>query len=310
MNDLVMNTRNEVTASLPIDDSLAARWESYIDVSPKSKDTYKKGIKSFLSYLKEKDIQHPTREDIISWRNGLKAGHRANTVQTYMSAIRLFFRWLSQEGIYPNIAEHIKGMRIEKTHKKDYLTSRQAHKVLVTIDTEELKGIRDFAIVSLAMTTGLRTVEIARADIADIRTVGEQTVLFIQGKGRDEKAEYVEIIPDVEDAIRDYLARRGASQDEPLFTSTSNNNRGERMTTRSISQICKDAMVEAGFDSDRLTAHSLRHTAGTLALLNGATPMEVKQILRHSSIETTMIYVHEIDRAKNTCASRVGNAIF
>ena len=69
-------------------------------------------------------------------------------------------------------------------------------------------------------------------------------------------------------------------------------------------------MIQAGYNSDRLTAHSMRHTAGTLALLNGATPREVQQLLRHSNINTTMIYAHELDRARNNAELRVANAIF
>ena len=82
------------------------------------------------------------------------------------------------------------------------------------------------------------------------------------------------------------------------------------MTTRSIRAIAKSSMVDAGFNSDRLTAHSMRHTAGTLALLNGASTREVQQLLRHSNINTTMIYAHELDRAKNNSELKVANAIF
>ena len=54
----------------------------------------------------------------------------------------------------------------------------------------------------------------------------------------------------------------------------------------------------------------LFETAGTLALLNGASPREVQQLLRHSNINTTMIYAHELDRAKNNCELKVADAIF
>jgi integrase/recombinase XerC len=82
------------------------------------------------------------------------------------------------------------------------------------------------------------------------------------------------------------------------------------MTTRSISRIVKDRLIEAGFDSDRLTAHSLRHTAATLNLLNGGTVEETKQLLRHSNINTTLIYSHALERAKNDSENRIARAIF
>lgn len=290
---------------------LLANWEAYMDVKPRSKETYRKAVNAFLQYLKAEGIAAPTRDHVIAWRESLKESHKPTTVQTYITAVKLFFRWTEQEGIYRNVADHIKGAKVSTGHKKDYLTSKQSHKVLETMERDDLKGMRDYAIVALMITTGLRTIEVSRADVADLTTVGDDTVLFIQGKGKDEKADFVKIAPQVEDAIRAYLAARGTTAPaEPLFTSTSHHNGGGRMTTRSISGIAKASMIAAGYNSDRLTAHSLRHTAGTLALLNGSSTREVQQLLRHSNINTTMIYAHELDRAKNNSELRVANAIF
>lgn len=311
MTELTTVTTSELVESQPLNELLLVRWESYIDVAPKSKETYHKAIKQFLAYTHENGIAQPTRETIVEWRDSLKADRKPTTIQTYLTAVKLFFRWLEQEGIYKNVADHVKGVKVSTGHKKDYLTSKQSHKVLASIDTDTLKGLRDYAIVGLMLTTGVRTIEVTRADIADLRTVGDATVLFVQGKGKDEKADYVKLAPQVEDAIRAYIAARGVkTESEPLFTSTSRNNYGERMTTRSIRAIAKSSMVEAGFNSDRLTAHSMRHTAGTLALLNGASIREVQQLLRHSNINTTMVYSHELDRARNNSEIKVANAIF
>ena len=64
----------------------------------------------------------------------------------------------------------------------------------------------------------------------------------------------------------------------PLFGSIAHRNSGERMTTRSISRTAKERLIAVGLDSDRLTAHSLRHTAATLNLLNGGkAPEEMMQ---------------------------------
>ncbi|OIL92423.1 integrase [Oenococcus oeni] len=111
--------------------------------------------------------------------------------------------------------------------------------------------------------------------------------------------------------MRAYLKVRGSVEDAaPLFASTSNNNEGGRMTTRSISGIAKSALRRAGFDSSRLTAHSLRHTAATLNLLNGGSLEETQQLLRHRNLNTTMVYLHHLKRAKNQSEARIGNAIF
>ena len=311
MNELQSISKTSLDRYQPFDNLLLTRWEAFIDVSPKSKETYRKAVKQFMLYLEENGIAKPDRETIIGWRDSVKADHKPTTAQTYLTAVKLFFRWLEQEGIYKNIADHVKGVRISTGHKKDYLTSNQSRKVLQTIATDSTKGLRDYAIVGLLLTTGVRTIEVVRADIADLRTLGDDTVLYIQGKGKEEKSDYVKIAPQVETAIREYLKTRGeVSGADPLFASTSNNNAGKRMTTRSISAIAKESMIEAGYNSDRLTAHSMRHTAGTLALLNGATPREVQQLLRHSNINTTMIYTHDLERAKNNSEVKVANAIF
>ena len=82
------------------------------------------------------------------------------------------------------------------------------------------------------------------------------------------------------------------------------------MTTRSISRLVKDHLVDAGMDSDRLTAHSLRHTAATLNLLNGGSVEETQQLLDHRNINTTLIYSHALERAKNNSENRIAKAIF
>ncbi|OLF49049.1 tyrosine-type recombinase/integrase, partial [Streptococcus acidominimus] len=224
---------------------------------------------------------------------------------------RIFFKWTAQEGLYPNIAEHVKGAKLDKNHKKDYLTSRQAKEVLAGVQTDSEEGLRNYAILSLMVTGGLRTIEVSRADVEDLRTVGESTVLYIQGKGREEKTEYIKISAPVEKAIRSYLkARENVEEGQPLFTSTSNNSKGKRITTRTVSGVVKTALRNAGYDSARLTAHSLRHTAITLALLAGREITEVQQFARHANLNTTMIYNHALDQAKNGCSDAISSAIF
>lgn len=287
------------------------RFFDYVDVKEKSTATYQRAVKQFIRYLSENNITNPTRETIIAWREYLKQDHKPTTIQLYLTAIKQFFSWAEVEGVGRNIASKVKGVKIQKGHKKDSLTSAQCKQILNDIDTTSARGKRDCAIISLMLTTGLRTIEITRANIEDLRTVGDDTVLFIQGKGRDEKSEYIKVAPQVEKAIREYLkTRNDVKPKTPLFTSTSNENKDERLSTRTISKIAKTSLINAGLNSDRLTAHSFRHTAGTLALINGAELTQVQQLLRHTNINTTMIYLHSIDRAKNNSEYTVANAIF
>ena len=161
------------------------------------------------------------------------------------------------------------------------------------------------------LTMGLRTIEITRANIEDIRTKGDATVLYVQGKGHEEKDDLIRMPYHVETAIRDYLSVRNiANPSAPLFISTSNHNHNGRMTTRSIRRIVKTAFISAGFNSPRLTAHSTRHTAATLSLLNGATLQQTQELLRHKNIGTTEIYAHNIDATTNPAATDVEKAIF
>lgn len=299
-------------ATQGVTNELYQQFVAYLDAKPKTVETYTKALRQLDSYFVAHGIRQPKREDVLAFREDLKAtGHKPTTIQNYITAARLFFSWLEQAGIYPNIAAHVKGAKLDREHKKNYLTSRQVKAVLADIDRTTLQGKRDYAMLVLMVTGGLRTVEVERADIGDMQTLGDSTVLYIQGKGRDEKTEYVKLDAHVEAAIRDYLKARGeAKPDAPLFASTSNNNRGKRMTTRAISGIAKAHMVEAGYNSDKLTAHSLRHTAVTLSLLAGQPLEEVQQFARHANISTTMIYNHALDKAKNGCSAAIANTIF
>ena len=301
------NTLNGVTMEAGLYDS----WISYVDASPKTIDTYQKSIKQFAVYASDNGIQQPTRDDIIAYREYLKLNHKPTTVQAYLTAVKLFFKWTAQEGIYPNVAEHIKGAKIDTEHKKDYLTTAQSLKLLESVDRSTLKGLRDYALLALLITTGLRTVSVINADIGDIRTAGDDTVLYYKGKGHEEKAVYSKLAEPVEEAVREYLKARGEKdRTKPLFASIAHRNSGGRLTTRSISRIAKEHFIDIGLDSDRITAHSLRHTAATLNLLNGGTIEETRQMLDHSSINTTMIYSHALERAKNNSEKRVAAAIF
>jgi integrase/recombinase XerC len=312
MNELTTVQQNNAIEAKPfVGAELFARYIAYLDSSPKTVETYTRALRQLFRYFSLNGINQPQREDIIAFRDELKAsGHKPTTVQSYITATKIFFSWTEQEGLYPNIAERLKGAKLDRNHKKDYLTSGQVKEVLASVDRSTEQGLRDYAMLFLMITGGLRTIEVARADIGDLRTLGDGTVLFVQGKGREEKTEYIKISAPAEKAIRAYLKARANTADaDPLFTSTSHNNSGQRMTTRSISGIAKARLQGAGYDSSRLTAHSLRHTAVTLSLLAGRDLAEVQQFARHANIATTMIYNHALDRAKNGCSDAITQAI-
>jgi integrase/recombinase XerC len=289
-----------------------ARFIAYLDAKPRTVQTYNSALRQFFSYLAAQGIQQPQRDHIMAYRDSLITRAKPTTVQAYMVAIRLFFRWTAQEGLYPDIADKIKGAKLNsKRHKRDALTAAQVRTILQAINQGSPQGRRDYAIVALMVTGGLRDIEVVQANIEDMRQGPGGMVLYIQGKGWDSKDEYISLAGPVEAAIRAYLAARGQLDGKAaLFASASNNSQGQRMTTRSISAIVKSHLRAAGYDSERLTAHSLRHTAGTLNLLNGGTLQETQQLLRHSNINTTMIYLHNLERAANRSEQRIAAAIF
>lgn len=311
MNALTMQqTGGKLTEQISAE--LLNSFVSYLDTSKRTVETYTCSLRQFFKWLTANEIRQPQRADILEYKSSLMArGLKPSTVQSYITAVKLFFSWAEQEGFYPNIAQHIKGVKIDKSHKKDYLTKEQAKEILGNIEQHNIKGKRDYAIMALMLTTGMRTVEVVRADISDLRTLGNKTVLYVWGKGRTDKTDFVIIEPETEKAIRAYLKARGnAKANEPLFVSTSNNNCGKSLTTRTIRGIVKEILRNAGYDSDRLTAHSLRHTSVTLSLLAGKDITEAQQFARHSSIDTTQIYNHALQKAQNSCSRAIADAIF
>ena len=313
-NNVILTTtaHTQMTTSTAINESLFDDFIAFLDVgSPKTVETYRRELQQFFNYLHINGITQPQRADVIAFRETLKQSLKPTTVQNYLTAVKLFFKWTAQQGLYPNVANHVKGEKVDREHKKDYLTASQVKDVLSGIDTDTVQGRRDYAIISLMVTCGLRDIEISRACVEDLRVSGENMVLYIQGKGHHEKADYVKISPIVEKSIRASLADREAvKDDDPLFISLSNNSKGRSLSVQTISSTVKKYLKKAGLNSKRITAHSLRHTAVTLARLAGKDITEVQQFARHKNIATTLIYDHALDRAKNTCSQAVADAIF
>jgi len=305
--DINDNNNNMVTTSI----NHYERFLDFIDVKPETERTYRKGIKQFVIYMNNNEITEPTRDDVINYRESLKEGHKPSTVQVYLAALKAFYKWAEVEGVGTDIAKNVKGMKIETQHKKDSLTTHQTQTLLNSIDRKSDKGKRDYAIILLMVTGGLRDIEVSRSDMQDLRIVGDSTVLFIQGKGKDTKDIYIKVSNATENAIREYISTLDNIDDKsPLFTSLSGNSKGNRLTTRSISRVVKEAFKKVGLVSERLTAHSLRHTTATLNLLNGGSLEETQELLRHSNINTTMIYLHHMSREKNQSEQRIEDAIF
>lgn len=307
-------------------DEHVARWIAFAQVSERTRITYERAIRRFLDWIRDRGISRPTREHVLRYAGALADGeredveggnplkpHRPSTCRLNLCAVRLFFAWLDTEGIHPNIAVRIRDTRgrSEPGIQKEHLTSSQAARMLAAVSQDDVAGRRNHAMLLLMVTTGLRTLEVARANINDIQTAGDRRVMRIWGKGHASKDAIVVIPPSVDAAIGDYLTTRcPASDDEPLFAAAGpRRGEGGRLTTRTISRIAKEAMKAIGINDDRHTAHSLRHTAATLALSAGKSLEEVRMAMRHRSISTTMIYSHHLAAAENTASAAVADLI-
>jgi integrase/recombinase XerC/integrase/recombinase XerD len=133
-----------------------------------------------------------------------------------------------------------------------------------------------------------------------MRQQGGEAKFYIRRKGREEKDEFVVLTSETLKPIHAYLKARGNGKgDAPLFESLSDRNRGGRLSTRTLRNVIKERLRAIGIDSDRLTAHSLRHTAVTLALQAGASVQEAQAMAGHANINTTLIYAHNIDRVRD-----------
>lgn len=293
----------------PLDEEVIARWLDSLDLSSSTKDTYKRAFKSFCAFVRDTslDFDALTKRDIVSFREYLVVEKRLKptTVSNYLGAVRSFFSYAEDNGI-SNIARGVRGERASRDFKKASLSVDQARRLLESIDRDTEAGMRDYALLNLMLRTGLRDIEVVRADCGDIRSDSGVDVLYIQGKGRPGKDNYVVLTERALSPIREYLSMRGNSHDAaPLFASVARRNAGARLTTRSVSRIVKEALRGIGINDPRYTAHSLRHTAITFSLLGGATEREAQQMARHADISTTMIYAHNIDRIKNAAEKNI-----
>lgn len=276
------------------------RYIQTLDRKPITKDSYCRILNSFNEYLESNNLLEPTKEDIIAYKEFLKENVGSATVQKIIVVLRGFFIDLASNDIYPNIMLGIRGEKINRTFKRSPLTIdevskllRRAKKLATTIE-----GKRNYAVVALIATAGLRTIEVERANKEDLSIYGNTHVLFIQGKGRDDKSDYAKISNEVYNIIEDYIFARNDSE-EALFVTHSRNSKNSRLTTKNVRGIIKELLRQIGLDDPHYSAHSLRHSLATNLIKNGMSINEAQLLLRHKDISTTMFYVHSINRESN-----------
>ena len=261
--------------------------------------------------------------------NRVKVNCKPNTVVQYLRIVCQLFKWAAANDFYPDIAANIHAPKVRHdTHKKDAfsfsevqaiennisLRAEQATAAAILANKDKAgriqrsteQGKRLYAMYLLAVNNGLRTIEISRANIKDLETKGGQTWLYIWGKGHAEPDQKKALAPEVAAAIRDYISSRTDKHtgSSPLFVSTGNRSHGKRIASTTISTMLKQAMQAAGFDSERLTAHSLRHSTGIAVMeLTGQNIYLTQKYMRHADPKTTEIYINSTEKEEQQAAA-------
>ena len=280
--------------------------------------TYWTQVKQYLEWCRQSEIdpQAATRETIKIYRWHLaQRGYQPNTIAVKLTAVSRLYDAAVEYGLMGgNPAWGVKPptVSIDPAARITYLEQAEAAVLLKSIATRApLQTWRDKLLLGVMTLEGTRTVEMHRLNIGDVVRQGERVGVKVSSKRH---MRVVPLTPQLAQIMAAYLTALRESGfdsmvDSPLLVNLSNYGRGERLSRRGIRQVV-DKYLQATnlkyMEGRTLSAHSLRHTAGTLALRNGATLRQVQDLLGHADPRTTAIYAHVGDRWENNPALKVG----
>jgi len=295
-------------------------WHKALDLQVRSGEltkptvqTYKIGMAKFMTWFLDTQFDQVDPDIFRHWiADMFDRGYKKRTINTWLSGQKAFFRWALDARLIPwNPTATVKGKSRKgetRLHVRKVLTNAEVRSLLEQPDRSTLQGVRDYAILSMFVFTAMRTVEVNRADLADLQTIGNQPVIYFQGKGHTDKTDDYKVINEnLADALQDWIRARG-NQPGALFTSFSDRTRGQRLSLRALRDIVKTYMVQAGIDDPAKTTHSLRHTAITNVILHGGSLQQAQTLAGHVNSATTDIYVHAVDRLQNPAENLIDYA--
>ncbi|MBI3634372.1 MAG: tyrosine-type recombinase/integrase [Candidatus Yonathbacteria bacterium] len=286
--------------------------------SLKTVENYEHYLARFLAFAKvsdPKDITDDMVREFRLWLNrqtsGIKIGGRAETLKKktqnyYLIALRSFLKYLRKCGIDSLSPERIDLAKVAE-RDLDLISETDLKRLLSAPDGDDIKSLRDRAILELFFSTGLRLSELCSLS-RDLDLNKDE--FSIRGKG--EKVRVVFLSDPAKDAIRAYLKKR-TDMDDALFVRIETTRQGPplgiqkgrglagtadsslRLTPRSVERIVKYYATKAGI-SKKVTPHIIRHSFATDLLQNGADIRSVQMMLGHSNIATTQIYTHITDK--------------
>ena len=265
------------------------------DKSKETVGTYRRSLNTFEKwFIRSPGTFRFTEDDIRDYKTYLMEERELSqvSVSTYLTAVRRFCQYLTDVGLLEkNPAKAVKGNRRPDSHSRAVLTESDIEALMRVLEEESQIERRDVAIVYLMLYAGLSEIEIVRADVEDLEHTLMGPVLRVQGKGRTVKDQQVPLDEPVLDKVEAYLdMRSGLRPEKPLFVSHGHRSEGKRLNTRSVRSRINGYLKEAGIKRRGVSPHSLTHTAALLWLNDGMALEEVKQRMRHGTLDTTMIY--------------------
>lgn len=274
------------------------QWLDNIDATQTTKHSYRSKVLLWLRWrsANELDPRTATRAQVIRYKNELESNKYSElTVDGYITAIKLFYKFCEAMSYHENIAAGIRSSHKTYTHRKLALEIEQAQALIQSIDTRTERGLRDKLIVSMMLFYGLRSCEVERLSIDDFSPEG---LVRIQRKGRREKRDVIKVSQMILDQLEAYTSCRRFKPTDPLMVSHSHRNHEGRLSRHSISTMVKQRLKTIGIDSPKITAHSLRHTCGCMLIEQGVPVEDVRDILGHTDTTVTRIYVGAAQRQK------------
>jgi site-specific recombinase XerD len=288
------------------------------DASADTLKTYTRQLYQFLQWCDRRQLNPVliVKDDVKKYRHWMvkQQQYKPATIALKLAVVRRFYQAAVEKGLISlNPAAGVKPPRekFDPAEKITYLEAEEVEMLLGVIPNDgSLKSARDRVMLGIMALEGTRTVELHRADIASIVRQGKNLGVRVEGK---RSIRVVPLTPDLANLLVEYLHQRETRGEvlqptRPLFISTGNNSRGNRISRRGIRTIVDTYLKLANLKHTpgrTISAHSLRHTAGTLALRSGADLRQVQDLLGHRDPRTTSIYTHVGDRWENNPALKL-----
>lgn len=261
------------------------------NVTGRTLGTYKDVFKKFLGYLYEQnlyDISVINTSHIREFLVSLKDGRKGVTVHKYFRVLRTFFLFMLQEDyIESNPMKTVKAPKKEKKVMRTF-TAAEISRLLNAFDRTTYFGMRNYCVMAMFFSTGMRKGELRNLTLADVNVTTD--LIRIDGKGQKERL--APISRTLRRALRQYMKMRseflGDESCEWLFVTP---RASRKMTDSCLNMLFGKLKRELGLNGERVSSHTWRHTFAKTYLLNGGDIFSLQEILGHSDIETTKIYL-------------------